>query len=140
MIQPRTLAPLLGPLCLGLLTVACAAPATPPSGPGPERRVEAIQDYYAEEGLPAGWQLQQISDHNGNVVVTVRLTESVKTYSRRLAGLRSLAFFATICPAPRHQVWNAIGADKDIVVEVVDRPAAATAASCRQHGPRFGGA
>jgi hypothetical protein len=132
------LRPLAG-LLAGLLLTACAASPGPESArtatqetAAPEQAVEA---YFAYEGLPAGWRLDSVTTRDEDVLVIVGLSDRLWAYERALPGRAKPAFFSAICPALHHPVWELIGRQKDIVIEARDRPQASFHVSCREHAP-----
>ncbi len=134
-------APLTG-LLAGLLLTACAtAPGTQgpgaaaQSGAASEMGVQAVEAYYAYEGLPAGWRLDSVTTDNDTVLVIVGLSDRLRAYERALPVRARPAFFSAICPALHHPVWELIGSRKDIVIEVNDRPQSRFHVSCREHAP-----
>jgi hypothetical protein len=141
----NSLRPLAGPLAgllAGLLLTACAtssetqAPgAAAQSSAASETGVQAVEAYYAYEGLPAGWQLASVTSRNDDVLVIVGLSDRLWAYERALPGGAKPAFFSAICPALRHPVWELIGRQKDIVIEARDRPRSSFHVSCREHAP-----
>lgn len=140
-----TLRPLPGPLTgllAGLLLTACAAspdnqgPGTAAAnGAASETGVQAVEAYFAYEGLPAGWRLDSVTTRNEDVLVLIGLSDRLWAYERALPGRAKPAFFSAICPALHHPVWELIGRQTDIVIEARDRPLSSFHVSCREHAP-----
>lgn len=125
-----------------LLLTACAASsgtqnpaASGQSGDASETGVQAVEAYFAYEGLPAGWRLDSVTTRNDDVLVIIGLSDRLWAYERALPGRAKPAFFSAICPALHHPVWEFIGSQKDIVIEARDRPRSSFHVSCREHAP-----
>jgi hypothetical protein len=136
-----TLRPLAG-LLAGLLLTACATSpdeqsrgTASQSGAAAGTGVQAVEAYFAYEGLPAGWRLDSVTTHNDDVLVIIGLSDRLWAYERALPGRVKPAFFSAICPALRHPVWEFIGSQEDIVIEARDRPHSSFHVSCREHAP-----
>lgn len=105
------------------------------NGAASETGVQAVEAYFAYEGLPAGWRLDSVTTSNDDVLVIIGLSDSLWAYERSLPGVAKPAFFSAICPALHHPVWEFVGRQKDIVIEARDRPRSSFHVSCREHAP-----
>jgi hypothetical protein len=118
-------------LAFGLLAAACAS-ASKIAAPS----IEPVGRYYKENPMPGGWQLLDVSGHNDNVFLTVAVAKSVKDAAFGQPNLGYLRYFAAVCPALGHPVWDGIDSRRDIVIELTNEDSQNSLISCRKHGPR----